>query len=68
MLSILCHFHGLRWQRISQKYSHREGPFWEQNICVRDADFSPNPPLEISEDEAFFITDLSQKNPQADSG
>jgi hypothetical protein len=27
MLSILCHFHGLLWKRVSQSHNHREGPF-----------------------------------------
>jgi hypothetical protein len=26
MLSILCHFHGLLWKRVSEDHSHREGP------------------------------------------
>jgi hypothetical protein len=24
--SILCHFHGLLWKRVSQNHSYREGP------------------------------------------
>jgi hypothetical protein len=27
MLSILRHFHGLLWKRVSQSHNHREGPF-----------------------------------------
>jgi hypothetical protein len=38
MLSILCHFHGLLWKRVSQNHNHREGPFWEQEPLVRDDD------------------------------
>jgi hypothetical protein len=30
ILSILCHFHGLLWKRVSQSQNHRESPFWEQ--------------------------------------
>jgi hypothetical protein len=30
MLSILCHFHGLLWKRVSQNCKHRKGPFWER--------------------------------------
>src|SRR5258705_12972394 len=40
MLSILCHFHGLLWKRVSQSHNHREGPFWEQEPLVRDCDFA----------------------------
>ena len=31
MLSILCHFHGLLWKRVSKNYNHREGPFQNGN-------------------------------------
>jgi non-heme chloroperoxidase len=40
MLSILCHFHGLLWKRVSQSHNHREGPFWEQEPLVRDGGYS----------------------------
>jgi hypothetical protein len=40
MLSILCHFHGLLWKRVSQSYNHRERPFWEQEPLVRDSDYT----------------------------
>jgi hypothetical protein len=39
MLSILCHFHGLLWKRVSQSHNHREGPFGEQEPLVRDGDY-----------------------------
>jgi hypothetical protein len=40
MLSTLCHLHGLLWKRVSQSQNHREGPFWEQEPLIRDADYS----------------------------
>jgi hypothetical protein len=40
MLSILCHFHGLLWKRVSQNHNHREDPFWERESPVRAADYS----------------------------
>jgi len=51
-LSILCHFHGLLWKCVSQSHNHREGPFWEQEPLVEDADLFvqiESPPLEIGE-------------------
>ena len=39
-LSILCHFHGRLWKRVSQSHNHREGPFWEQEPLVRDGDLN----------------------------
>ena len=38
MLSILCHFHGLLWKRVSQNHNHRK-PFWERESPVRAADY-----------------------------
>jgi hypothetical protein len=39
-LSILCHFHGLLWKRVSPNHSHRETLFREKELLVRDGGYS----------------------------
>jgi hypothetical protein len=40
MISILCHFDGLLWKRVSQNHNHREGPFWKREPPVREGDYT----------------------------
>jgi len=43
MLSILCHFHGLLWIRVSQNHNHREGPFLGSNLTDEPDNFRVGP-------------------------